>query len=187
MKNKYYELSESDLNLIREKLPETVKYSFGFENYGRFFFSSTTVEFIDKNHGSILDLIILNLFNKSKEDFLNEVESTSYEEYIDSKQKSEEGFDGYEKIMGNILSLGGLSSSLDESISIYDTYLTTIRMLLKDGLYEMCLRYFSLNIKGKDIIPNEDFAEDVIEQLCRKWDVPEQVINAIKLAPKGSI
>jgi len=187
MQKKYYEISLEDLEAIRAKLPESVKYSFGFESYGKHFFSSSTVDFIDSNHGAVLDLIIEFLFGQTKEDFLSEKESIAYEQYIDSKQRAVEGFDGYEKMMGNILSLGGLNESVDVSIDIYATHLTTIRMLLKDGLFTMCLRYFYLNIKNKSIIPNEDFAEDVIVQLCMKWGVSDQVIQAIKLTPKGSI
>ncbi len=181
----YYSLSEQELENIRTELPNNI--AFGFESYGNFFFDQETVQKIDLEHGNLLNLIFKSLFNKTKEEFLLERKSDSYEKYILQKEKNADGFDAYEKIVGFINSLGGLGSSMDnEEIPAY-LLLTNIRMMLKDGMFETALRYWSIEIVPLNVVHPAiaNFAVPIMEQLCRKYGTADERIADLKNVGKG--
>lgn len=184
---KFYEVTEQELNQIREKLPE--KISFGFESYGNYFFSEQTVKNINESHGKLLDLTFSQLFNKTEDEFLNEKESTAYESYLDHKLRNQDGLDGYEKILGYIEAKGSLGSSLDNQVIPAYLLITNIRMMMKDGQYKTALRYWTTEIKTLNLFPEDvvSFVESIIENLCYKYGDSEEVVTALKSVPKGSL
>lgn len=178
---KYFEFTESEINEIKSYLPSDI--AFGFLSYNRWFVSEESILNIDSIHGNLLTLSLEKIFNQTREDVLNSKESTSYENFVFYDSRAEIGFDAYKNIIGDIVSLGGLSPSLDSAISSYSNNVTTIRMLLKDGLFEMCYRYFLQNIKGNSILPNDDYVEDVLRNLCIQTGTSSDILFAIENLP----
>lgn len=177
---KYYNFTEQQILDLRDKMPNNV--AFGFQNYGKWYVDQDSIDKIDQSHGKMIDMAMQIVFGDTRENVLTAHESTTFETYEDYGKKAEEGFDAYRKIIGNIIAQGGIDETLDESINVYTNSLTRVRMMLKDGLYEMCLRYFYKNIKGQNVIPDEDFAEDIIVQLCSNWGATDEIIELIRTA-----
>jgi len=67
--------------------------------------------------------------------------------------------------------------------------LTDVRMMLKDGLFEAAFRYWVTDIKTLGLLSaeTEGFVDNLMEQLCLQYGIHQQVIDAIKGVPKGSL
>lgn len=184
---KYYEFTEQEILDIRNYLP--VDIAFGFVNYGAWFVSETEIENIDNTHGKILDLALGSVFNDTRDNVLTSKESTEYESYIEQKEKTTEGFDAYEKIIGYMVDNNELGSSLDNEIIPSYEGLTLIRMMLKDGTFELALRKWVTDIKPNTTISanGKVFIEDIIVTLCENYGTPPINISALLTVPKGSL
>lgn len=162
--------------------------SFGYEESTEWYVDKSTLDQID-NSGDAqksVNQACLDLFAQNKEDFFIIDNFTQF--YLLQKDKNADGFDAYEKIIGDINMNGGVPGLLDDSIPVYQG-LTLLRMMLKDGMFETALRYWSTDIKAIMPFPQVqiDFYEITMENLLIKYGVTQGVIDVIKSTPKGSL
>ena len=184
---KYYNVSKEQYDAIEELLPEGSE--FGFLSHNRLYTSENILKGLLDKHGALLELAIKQVTDLTLEEFKEDNESDSYLSYIVQKSKNQDGIDAYERLMGMIGSQGGLSGKVDtDQIPAY-LKITPIRMMLKDGMFETCLRYWVTDIQPLNLLDTASnaIAVEIVETLCEKYGASEEVISAIKGLPKGSL
>jgi hypothetical protein len=184
---KFYELTKQQYSDINAIAPSDIK--FGFESHGRHYISDHQLDDLEEKFGGLLNLTLQNIIGKDLTAFRTENESVVYEQYKTQKDKNTAGFDAYEKMFGLINANGGLGSSIDNDMIPAYSQLTQIRMMLKDGAFEMALRYWVTEISTLNLL-DQDVADEcvvIIEDLCIDYGTNQAVIDAIKTAPKGSL
>lgn len=161
------------------------------EDDGEWYVYQTKLDQIDRSGFTpkkTIEQACQNLFGKSQSEYFDPLIDTFYQNYLLQKVKNEDGFDLYEKIIGDINTEGGIPGLLDDSIPVYIT-LTGIRMMLKDGMFETALRYWVTDIQPASPFSSEqnDKYQQWIEDLCVKYGTSAAVISALKTVPKGQL
>lgn len=184
---KYYKVTQEELNLIKDKLPKNI--AFGFESYEKYYFSSEELNRIKEAHGSIIELAIKVSFDKEMQEFLLEKESLEFEAGEIQAQKQADGEEAYAKLTGYMTQRKGLGEKLDTEIIPAFRELFNIRCLLKDGAFDIALRYWATIVVPLGIISEEDseYVVDIISQLAKKYGDSEEKIGALIGAPMGAI
>lgn len=196
--NFYYKLSEQE----HETLDKSLRFlssinSIFTEHKNSFYISDESIAQIEEEGGpDILAFIIGENFTPEgaeektlKDDFLDERKDLPFSLYKVQKDKNTDGFDAYEKMFGIINASGGLGASIDNEMVPAYKELTVIRMMLKDGAFEMALRYWVTDISSLGLLGQETSNQCVaiIEALCIKYGAEQQTVDAIKSIPKGSL
>lgn len=187
MAEKFYVLTKELYDGINAKLPsETL---FGFSSHGKYYVTGSQIIDLTVKHGELLNLSMQAISGQTLEAFKTANESSEYEAYKTQKNKNQDGFDAYEKMFGIINTNGGLGASIDNDMLPAYAKLTILRMLLKDGAFEMALRHWVNEIAPLNLISEVIASECVaiIEDLCVAYGTDKDIISLIKSTPKGSL
>lgn len=171
-----------------------VKYpflqSFGYEEDASWFVDKELLDQIDRSGDaeSTVNEVCLEKYAMTRSEFFDDKVDLKNQYYLVQKEKNAEGFDCYEKIIGSIAEAGGIPGSVDGGIEVYKQ-LTTIRMMLKDGMFDAALRFLHTDILAISPFTTEqnDYFVSLIEQHCLKYGATAAEINALKTVPKGSL